>query len=252
MKCVMGASHGRTSRTPTRRTSRLPSGRRRASGEEVCISAGSAPPRFAPSTSARVSVAPITCVLANDPTTSTMTTLEWHPQVRSAASTTASNGSAASDCTNDRSSGVFSTGASVCCSSARDISISPSPMTARPMLRTRLPLDQRKVSTPHSTSGGAIAATLKESTCATSAVPTLAPSMTASAGASAITPAAVNEVAIRPTAVLLWSSVVMPSPVKNARQRSPRLRSSARRKLLPNPRCTPVLTMWVPHSSRPM
>ncbi len=97
MRCVIGVSHGSTSSTPINRTSRLPSGRRRASGVEAWTRGGRAPPRLAPSTSARVSGAPITWLAESEPMTSTMATLEWQPQVNIAASSTASSGSVASD-----------------------------------------------------------------------------------------------------------------------------------------------------------
>ena len=163
----------------------------------------------------------------------------------------ASTGSALSDCRIERSSGVFSTGLSVCCRPASAINMSPRPIAARPTFFSRLPCDQRNTSTPTSTSGAATRPTLNDSTCVMSAVPTFAPSMTESAGGNAITPAAVNDIAISPVAVLLCRSVVIPRPVRNACQRCPRFSSRAWRSVLPHPRCTPVLTMWVPHKSNP-
>ena len=181
------------------------------------MSAGNAPPRLAPRTSASAPVGPTTCVTASDATSSTMAMLEWQAQVSAAATSTARTGSPSREPTTGRSNGVFSIGPSVCRSPASAISISPRPMPTRPMFFARLPAAQRKRSTPTSTKGGPTRATLNDSTWVNSAVPMLAPSMTASAGASAITPVAVNEVASRPVAVLLWSNAVTPSPVRNAR-----------------------------------
>ena len=49
-----------------------------------------------------------------------------------------------------------------------------------------------------------------------SVVPRFAPSMIASAGTRPTSPSAVNELVIRPVAVLLWSSAVRPTPAVNA------------------------------------
>ncbi len=59
-------------------------------------------------------------------------------------------------------------------------------------------------------------------------VPTLAPSMTASAGPNAVRPETVNEVAIRPVAVLLCNTAVTPTPTRNARQRCCKLFPASR------------------------
>jgi len=60
---------------------------------------------------------------------------------------------------------------------------------------------------------------LNDSTCTIRVVPTLAPSITPSAGARPITPEATNDVAISAVAVLLWSAAVTPSPTRKALRR---------------------------------
>ncbi len=55
---------------------------------------------------------------------------------------------------------------------------------------------------------GATAAMLNDRICTISVVPTLAPSMIASAGTRLTRPSAVNELVISAVAVLLWSSAV--------------------------------------------
>ena len=218
---------------PSSRTSRLPSGSRRATGLEAWTSAGIAPPTLAPSTSASASCTPSTCPAASEATNSTIATLEWQAQVRRAATIIAISGSALSAARISRSRGVASTGASVCCIPLSAEIINPSPIAARPMFLTWLPLDQRKIITPASSSGGASRLTSNESIFATMAVPTFAPSITASAGASAITPDSVKDTAISPVAVLLCRRVVMPTPAANDAQRLERLRSSDSRSRLP-------------------
>ena len=68
-------------------------------------------------------------------------------------------------------------------------------------------------------STGATAAMLKDSTCTISVVPTLAPSMMASAGTRPTRPSAAKELVISAVAVLLCSSAVRPSPAANAVKR---------------------------------
>ena len=68
---------------------------------------------------------------------------------------------------------------------------------------------------------GATAAILNDRTCTISVVPTLAPSMIASAGTRPTRPSAAKELVIRPVAVLLWNSAVRPMPAANAVKRLP-------------------------------
>ena len=63
--------------------------------------------------------------------------------------------------------------------------------------------------------------TSNDSTWTISVVPTLAPSMTASAGTSWTSPPAAKAVTMSPVAVLLWRTAVTPSPARKARNRLP-------------------------------
>ena len=87
--------------------------------------------------------------------------------------------------------------------------------------------------TPIRISAGESQSTLKETIWATRLVPTSAPSMMASAEAVLTMPREANEAAINAVAVLLCSSMVMPSPVENAVKRLRMLRPSARRRSAP-------------------
>jgi hypothetical protein len=63
--------------------------------------------------------------------------------------------------------------------------------------------------------------TSNDSTWTISVVPTLAPSMTASAGTRSTSPPPAKAVTIRPVAVLLWSIDVTPTPARKALNRLP-------------------------------
>jgi hypothetical protein len=80
--------------------------------------------------------------------------------------------------------------------------MSPSPMATRPTSRVRVP-PARNITTPASRSWGDRRETSKERAWTIRVVPTLAPSITASAGTSATKPLAANEATIKPVAVLL-------------------------------------------------
>ena len=83
----------------------------------------------------------------------------------------------------------------------------------------------------------------------TSDVPTSAPSITASAGAVAISPWPANAATISAVAVLLWISPVTPTPAKKAAIRLSTLCRSRRRSGPPYTRRIPVRTMCVPQTS---
>ncbi|CAH0310545.1 hypothetical protein SRABI106_04033 [Rahnella aquatilis] len=114
---------------------------------------------------------------------------------------------------------VFSMCPSVALSRLSASNISPRPISAQPALSN--PEWSRILNTtkPLSISNGMAIAVLKLISCTTRVEPTFAPSMTASAGARLSVPAAVKEVAIRLTAVLLCSKPVIPIPASNAIQR---------------------------------
>ena len=103
--------------------------------------------------------------------------------------------------------------------------------------------------TPISTNKGATRPISNDSTCTISVVPRLAPSMIARAGTRSTSPPAAKLAAISPVAVLLCNTAVTPSPARNARQRSPRVRPRKRRRLGPKARWMPLCTMCRPHSN---
>ena len=88
-----------------------------------------------------------------------------------------------------------------------------------------------------------------DSTSVTIAVPTSAPSMTASAGAVAMSPCPANAATMSAVAVLLCSSAVTDRPAANALPRLLMLRRRRRRSVLPYWRRIPVRTRCVPHTS---
>ena len=96
---------------------------------------------------------------------------------------------------------------------------------------------------------GATALMLNDRTCTISVVPTLAPSMIASAGTSPTSPSAVKELVIRAVAVLLCSSAVRPIPAVKAVKRLLRAPASNWRRSGPNARRIPLWTMCRPHNS---
>ena len=87
--------------------------------------------------------------------------------------------------------------------------------------------------TPTTKNGVATAETLKDSTCTISVVPTLAPSMMASAGTRLTRPSAASEVVISPVAVLDCNGADEPRPATNAVKRLRSALSRKRRKFSP-------------------
>ncbi|MCY1508874.1 hypothetical protein D9M68_431980 [compost metagenome] len=243
-------SQGSASRQPNRRTSRLPRGRRRATRVRATPSAGKAPPRLAPSTRARAVGKETSPVAAREATSSTTATLEWQAQVSSAASNRVINGSPCRPATAAMNTSEPSMLSSDWPSSVSARSIRPRPIRHWPTLSRRRSSRRRNSTSPASRASGASSEVSKLSNCTTRVVPTLAPSMTASAGARPSVPLAVNEAAIRLAAVALCSRPVTPSPASNASQRLPRRRPSQLRNAVPKPRSTPLEIMWVPHSSK--
>ena len=106
-----------------------------------------------------------------------------------------------------------------------------------------------KMSTPSATSTVQSHFTSSEKTCATSAEPTSAPSTTASAIGSAISPRAANEASSMVVAVELCRIPVMPTPAMNPPMRVRAYVEIARRSCEPNARVMPVRTMRTPQSS---
>jgi len=188
--------------------------------------------------------------LASDMTSTTTATLECAAQVRAAASSTAATGWLASASSKTPSKGAVSKGWNSCTNWCSDSSSSPRPMNTRPRSRVRPGAARRNIHTPARMRMGASEVRSNDSSCTMRVVPTLAPSMAASAGTSATTPPAAKPVIISPVAVLLCSAAVMPRPEAKARNRVPSARPSAMLSAAPKARCTPVCTMCTPHSSR--
>ena len=115
-------------------------------------------------------------------------------------------------------------------------------MATRPRSRVRRP-PARNMATPARMGSGASCVTLNDITCTISVVPTLAPSMTASAVASGMTPAAAKEATISPVAVLLCMIAVAPRPAAAAFSRLESARDRKRFSPAPKARCTPLCTM---------
>ena len=189
------------------------------------------------------------CANASDITSSTLATLECTTQVTTAPKTMQSTGSPVMAFMNTRMPGAFSAGASVSSRMCSASSISPSPIETRPisLMRERGPV--RNATRPMMNRTGATAAILNDRICTISVVPTLAPSMMASAGTRLTRPSDVNELVISAVAVLLWSRAVKPRPAAKAVKRLFRPFASNRRRSGPNARRMPLWTMCRPHSS---
>ena len=119
---------------------------------------------------------------ANAMISSTIATLECAAQVKTAASTMSIIGSVVTMPSRSRRLGASSYGviSAISCDSA--ISISPSPMPTRPRSRVRVTLPRRNIKTPIRTRNSEACEASNDSACTIRVVPTLAPSMTASAG----------------------------------------------------------------------
>src|SRR5271168_792873 len=128
-------------------------------------------------------------------------------------------------------------------------SIRPIPIVTRPRSRVRVLPPRLNAITPASSRTGVTAVILNDRICTTSVVPTLAPSMTASAGTRSRVPPVTNDAAINPVAVLLCRRAVTKAPARNARNLLCRAIPSRRRRSAPNARTTPLWTMCNPQSS---
>ena len=113
-----------------------------------------------------------------------------------------------------------------------------------------VPAPRRNMMSPARIATGATAVTSKDSTWTMRVVPILAPNITASAGTSATSPAAVKPETMSAVAVLLWSRVVTAAPATKPCSGWRRARPSTTFSRGPSARITPVCTMWMPHRSR--
>jgi hypothetical protein len=179
----------------------------------------------------------------------TLARLECAAQVTTAPITMQSTGSPVMAFMNTRIPGAFSAGARVSSRICSASSIKPRPIATRPMslMRDRAPL--RKATRPMMNSTGATAEMLNDRTWTSSVVPTLAPSMIASAGTRLTRPSVVNELVISAVAVLLCNSAVKPTPAPKAEKRFRNAPPSSVRRSEPNARKMPLWTMCRPHSS---
>ncbi|CAH0310239.1 hypothetical protein SRABI106_04024 [Rahnella aquatilis] len=128
--------------------------------------------------------------------------------------------------------------------------ISPSPIPTRPICPARVCLRLRKNATPTKISSGESQERSKVRIRAITAVPTSAPRIITSAGASATSPCDTNDVTSSAVALLLCTRAVTPMPATNASGFFSTLLLRTRRRLAPKTRMMPVRTMCVPHTSR--
>ncbi len=106
------------------------------------------------------------------------------------------------------------------------------------------------ITTPTKMSKGESQLRSNENTTAIMAVPTSAPSITASAAAVGTRPLPTKLATIRQVAVLLCTRLVTPRPASSEVNRLPKLRARMARRFSPNTRSMPVRTMCVPQTSR--
>ncbi len=244
-------TNGSASRTAASRNPRLPySARRAASGARSPSPSGISPaPRFAPSTSVSASPGGATPAAVSETTNKTKATEEWNSQVSAAANSTARIGSDASRLSASPTTGLSRSGVEAATISPSDRIISPKPSAIRPTSRVRSSPAPSAVATPATSSSGVSAERSNDSACTTSVVPRSAPSITASAGASPISPRPTKPDSSIAVAVALCSTAAAPTPAAAARSRFRVAAASARRISGPKLPRTPVLTMLVPHSS---
>ena len=163
---------------------------------------------------------------ASDMTSSTEATLACAAQVKIAASNRVMTGSLVSRCSTSCICGDMSCGITVSVSRCSDSSTRPRPMATRPRSRVRVCPPRLKAMTPARIRIGVSSPISKDRICTITVVPTLAPSMIASAGTRSTSRPAAKEDAIIPVAVLLCRMAVTAKPAANALKRfsSPRFR----------------------------
>jgi hypothetical protein len=127
-------------------------------------------------------------------------------------------------------------------------SIKPRPIQMRPALLMRSLVAVLNRITPTNSPAAQSHLMSKAKTCATSVVPTSAPSMMASAMGSVTRPRPAKDDSSRAVAVELCTMPVTPMPVAKAVMRSRDARASMARSVAPKVRVRPVRTMRTPHS----
>ncbi len=245
IQSAIGARNGSATAAPMTRVARLPTGRRSlARSPDALSSTGfTALPTLAPSTMASVASGPIKPEAANEITARMTAMLECANQVSTAASAKLTSGSRVTAASTARTVSDRSLGAIASARRCSERSIRPSPIATRPMSWNRVPLPRPKVKTPKAISTGNTSVTSNDSTWTMSVVPTLAPSMTASAGTRSTAPASVSDVVINAVAREDCSAAVTPSPARKAWKRVRSPWPSRRRRSLPKTRVTPLWTM---------
>ena len=160
-----GAAAPAPPRSRSARLSRLPIGRRRATGSSPDTPSRIgliAVPRLAPSTRAKAASGGTAPLAANDITSSTTATEECAAQVRPAATSTSSTGSVVIAPSTRRRLGTSSYGVTSETSWCSAISIRPRPIATRPRSRVRAAVPRRNSITPSRISAGATSATLND------------------------------------------------------------------------------------------
>src|SRR4051812_18902087 len=146
--------------------------------------------------------------------------------------------------------GELRSGCVATANSFNDSSIRPSPMATRPRWRGLSSSVDRNAMTPAPINSGETQPRSNERIWAAIVVPTSAPSMTARAIDSGISPRAAKEETNSEVAVLDCSRPVTAMPPAKAVMRLREQVAMARRRVAPKARVRPVRTMRTPHSSK--
>jgi hypothetical protein len=190
-------------------------------------------PRFAPSTRQSATGTATTWDAASVAASSTVARLDQHMTAKSAPISMSSIASPESVAKITRTPCASVMGLVASTTSCSASSMRPRPMATRPSWPAfELRLDRKKI-TPKRMSSGESQRRSSENACASSAVPTSAPSMMASAAGSAMRFCETNELAIIAVALEDCTSPVTPSPAMNAEKRFEVLFASVRRRSAP-------------------
>src|SRR5215208_5267251 len=239
---------------PASRNRKLPNSTRfAAAGERSDRPIGISPePMLAPSTSAIPSGADSIAAEVSEITSSTIATLEWNSQVRSAPTITARIGSSPRRWSTRARTSLPRKPWLAATTIPSDRIISARPMTMRPTCCTVAFSTAMKAITPAMSSTGTRPERSKARACTTRVEPTSAPSITASAAESAISPRSANDTTMSPVADELCTALATPMPARQARSGLAVACATARRKRSPKARSTPVRTIRVAQSRSAM
>src|SRR5215203_6023355 len=239
---------------PASRNRKLPNSTRfAAAGARSDRPIGISPePMLAPSTSAIPSGADSIAAEVSEITSSTIATLEWNSQVRSAPTMTARIGSSPRRWSTSVRTSLPRKPWLAATTIPSDRIISARPMTMRPTCCTVAFSNAMKAITPAMSSTGTRPERSKARACTTRVEPTSAPSITASAAESAISPRSANDTTMSPVADELCTALATPMPARQARSGLAVACATARRKRSPKARSTPVRTIRVAQSRSAM